>query len=49
MLEGITVHYVRTVDQALDLALEKTPVTKPASLKKPEVDRPAPSSVPPLH
>jgi ATP-dependent Lon protease len=49
MLEGITVHYVRTVDQALDLALEKTPVTKPASLKKPEVDRPAPSSIPPLH
>ncbi|MFZ0820887.1 MAG: endopeptidase La [Candidatus Acidiferrales bacterium] len=49
MLEGITIHYVRTVDQALDLALEKLPVAKPATVKKPPVDRPAPSSVPPLH
>jgi ATP-dependent Lon protease len=49
MLEGITIHYVRTVDQALDLALEKLSVTKPATAKKPPVDRPAPSSIPPLH
>jgi ATP-dependent Lon protease len=49
MLEGITIHYVRTVDQALDLALEKVPVAKSTAAKKPPVDRPAPSSVPPLH
>ncbi len=49
MLEGITIHYVRTVDQALDLALEKLPVTTPVTAKKPPVVRPAPSTVPPLH
>jgi ATP-dependent Lon protease len=49
MLEGITIHYVRTVDQALEIALEKVPVTKSATAKKPPLDRPAPSSVPPLH
>jgi ATP-dependent Lon protease len=49
MLEGITIHYIRTVDQALDLALEKQPVATPISAKKAAVDRPAPTSVPPLH
>jgi ATP-dependent Lon protease len=49
MLEGITIHYVRTVDQALDIALEKKAVTVPVTAKKPTPDRPAPSSVPPLH
>ncbi len=49
MLEGITIHYVRTVDQALDLALEKQSVTTPLKDKKRPEDRPAPSSVPPLH
>jgi ATP-dependent Lon protease len=49
MVEGITIHYVRTVDQALDLALEKQSVTASLSDKKRGLDRPAPSSVPPLH
>jgi ATP-dependent Lon protease len=49
MLEGITIHYVRTVDQALDIALEKKAVNVPSTVKKPAADRPAPSSVPPLH
>jgi ATP-dependent Lon protease len=49
MLEGITIHYIRTVDQALDLALEKNAVTSPLTDKKRTLDRPAPSSVPPLH
>ena len=49
MLEGITIHYVRTVDQALDIALEKKAVVVPSTVKKPAGDRPAPSSVPPLH
>jgi ATP-dependent Lon protease len=49
MVEGITIHYVRTVDQALEIALEKQSVNPPISDKKRGVDRPAPTSVPPLH
>jgi ATP-dependent Lon protease len=49
MLEGITIHYVRTVDQALEIALEKQSVTVSPSDKKRGLDRPAPTSVPPLH
>ena len=50
MLEGMQIHFVRTVDQAIDIALAKAaPVT--TTLKKghlPPVP-PAPASMPPVH
>ncbi len=49
MLEGMKVHYARTVEQVLELALEKVPVTGiPA--EKPRISgQPKPSVVPPVH
>jgi ATP-dependent Lon protease len=49
MLEGMQIHYVRTVDQALDIALTK-PAAKVAVAKEqiPPVT-PAPAGVPPIH
>ena len=49
MLEGMTIHYVRTVDQAIDIALEKVPVVLPKVEKQRPVTRPVPPGVPPVH
>jgi ATP-dependent Lon protease len=49
MLEGMKVHYARTVEQVLELALEKVPVTG-ISTEKPRItSQPTPSVVPPVH
>jgi ATP-dependent Lon protease len=48
-LEGMTIHYVRTVDQAIDIALEKVPVILPKVEKQRVVTRPLPPGVPPVH
>jgi ATP-dependent Lon protease len=49
MLEGMQIHYVRTVDEALDIALSK-PVPVAAKVKKGELPAaPAPSGPPPVH
>jgi ATP-dependent Lon protease len=49
MLEGMQIHFVRTVDQAIDIALTKAaPVT--TTLKKGQLPvPPAPASMPPVH
>jgi ATP-dependent Lon protease len=49
ILEGMTIHYVRTVDQAIDIALEKVPVVLPKVEKQRPVTRPVPPGVPPVH
>jgi ATP-dependent Lon protease len=49
VLEGMTIHYVRTVDQAIDIALEKLPVVLPKVTKPRPADRPVPPGVPPVH
>jgi ATP-dependent Lon protease len=49
ILEGMTIHYVRTVDQAIDIALEKLPVVLPKVEKQRTVTRPVPPGVPPVH
>jgi ATP-dependent Lon protease len=49
MLEGMTIHYVRTVDQAIDIALEKLAVVLPKVEKQRTVNRPVPPGVPPVH
>jgi ATP-dependent Lon protease len=49
MLEGMTIHYARTVDQVLDLALEKLPVIVKPVEKGRISNRPAPAGVPPVH
>jgi len=50
MLEGMKIQFVRTLDEVLDLALEKEPLPspKPAQQRRPP-DRPAPTGVAPLH
>jgi ATP-dependent Lon protease len=49
MLEGMKVHYARTVEQVLELALEKVPVTG-ISTEKPRISSPLkPSVIPPVH
>jgi ATP-dependent Lon protease len=49
MLEGMKVHYARTVEQVLELALEKVPVTG-VSTDKPRIpSQPKPSVMPPVH
>ena len=50
MLEGVQIHYVSTVDQALEFALSK-PATAAGSVKKEPLPpvAPAPSGVPPIH
>jgi len=51
MLEGIEVHYARTADQALDIALEKTPPQPrpPASPERREAEKPAPVTARPVN
>jgi len=49
MLEGMKVHYARTVEQVLDLALEKMPVTGIATDKPRITSQPKPSVIPPVH
>src|SRR5579862_7230294 len=50
ILEGVEIHYVSTVDQALEFALSK-PAQGPVGLKKEQLPpvAPAPSGVPPVH
>jgi ATP-dependent Lon protease len=49
MLEGMKVHYARTVEQVLELALEKVPVTG-ISTEKPRISsQPKASVIPPVH
>jgi len=50
MLDGMQIHFVRTVDQALDIALTK-PVPVVAGLKKGQLPPvpPTPAGVPPIH
>jgi ATP-dependent Lon protease len=50
VLEGMQIHFVRTVDQALDIALTK-PAPVAAELKKGQLPQvpPAPAGVPPIH
>ena len=50
VLESVEIHYVSTVDQALEFALSK-PVPSRVGLKKEQLPpiAPAPSSVPPVH
>jgi len=49
MLEGMKVHYARTVDQVLELALEKVPVTGVPTDKPRITSQPKPSVIPPVH
>jgi ATP-dependent Lon protease len=51
LLEGMKVHLVRTLDQVLELALEKEPAAAPKSSepRRPAVDRPSPAGIPPMH
>jgi ATP-dependent Lon protease len=49
MLEGMKVHYARTVEQVLELALEKAPVTGVPTEKPRITSQPKPSAVPPVH
>jgi ATP-dependent Lon protease len=49
MLEGMTIHYARTVDQVLDLALEKTPVLPLPIEKRRLATPPVPAVIPPVH
>jgi ATP-dependent Lon protease len=50
MLEGVQIHYVSTVDQAIEFALSK-PAPGAVGLKKEPMPplAPAPSGVPPIH
>jgi ATP-dependent Lon protease len=50
MLEGVEIHYVSTVDQALEFALSK-PVPAAVGLKTEQIPpvAPAPAGVPPIH
>jgi ATP-dependent Lon protease len=49
MLEGMTIHYARTVDQVLELALEKTPVLPLPIEKRRLTTQPGPAVIPPVH
>jgi len=49
MLEGMKVHYARTVEQVLELALEKVPVTGVPTEKPRISSQPKPSVIPPVH
>jgi ATP-dependent Lon protease len=49
MLEGMKVHYARTVEQVLELALEKAPVTSVPTEKPRISSQPKPSVIPPVH
>jgi ATP-dependent Lon protease len=51
LLEGMKVHLVRTLDQVLELALEKEPAAAPKSSepRRPVVDRPSSAGIPPMH
>ena len=49
MLEGMKVHYARTVEQVLELALEKVPVTGVPAEKPRITSQPKPSVIPPVH
>ncbi|HET9399881.1 MAG TPA: endopeptidase La [Candidatus Acidoferrales bacterium] len=50
LLEGMKVNLVRTLDQVLDLALEKEPAAAPKSSEpRRPIDRPSVSSIPPMH
>jgi ATP-dependent Lon protease len=49
MLEGMKVHYARTVEQVLELALEKVPVTGLPTEKPRLSSQPKPSVIPPVH
>jgi ATP-dependent Lon protease len=49
MLEGMTIHYARTVDQVLELALEKTPVLPLPIEKRRLTTPPVPAVIPPVH
>ena len=49
MLEGMKVHYARTVEQVLELALEKVPVTGLPTEKPRITSQPKPSVIPPVH
>jgi ATP-dependent Lon protease len=49
MLEGMKVHYARTVEQVLELALEKVPVTGVPTEKPRISSQPKASVIPPVH
>jgi len=50
MFEGIDIHYVRMVDEALEIGLEKTPVPAHVSPKgRKEVEETVPLTPPPVH
>jgi ATP-dependent Lon protease len=49
MLEGMKVHYARTVEKVLELALEKVPVTAVPTEKPRITSQPKPSVIPPVH
>jgi ATP-dependent Lon protease len=49
MLEGMKVHYARTVEQVLELALEKVAVTGLPTEKPRLTSQPKPSVIPPVH
>jgi ATP-dependent Lon protease len=51
LLEGMKVHLVRTLDQVLELALEKEPAATPKSSepRRPAADRPSAAGIPPMH
>jgi hypothetical protein len=46
MLEGLQLHFVRTADQALDIALGKVPVVKKVLPGGPREERP---TIGPIH
>lgn len=49
MIEGMKIHYARTVDQVLELALEKQPAVVLPIEKRRLTGQPAPPIVPPVH
>jgi ATP-dependent Lon protease len=49
MIEGMTIHYARTVDQVLELALEKQPVLPLPMEKRRLTSQPGPAVIPPVH
>jgi ATP-dependent Lon protease len=50
VLEGIKIYYVRTLDEVLEMALEKEPLptSTPSEQRRP-ADRPAPTGIAPVH
>jgi ATP-dependent Lon protease len=50
VLEGIKIYYVRTLDEVLEMALEKEPLPTPTpSEQRRPADRPAPTGIAPVH